>query len=268
VVIVNGTEWADYRNLQRFIIPLELSQSNDKSLMRLVVEKDACFKDVCPESDVYEQLMLEDKRILSSISASIGIEHLIILLDQDSAITNVVGTEETVSKLSSYGLRCGCPMSLCSSGINAISVAKLFAAPAMVIGLEHTMSVFAELTSACFPIVRRRVAIGYVAVLVFSSSEPLFLLPMLRLLAENLSMELTQAGIYRLLRDCGLTKQEVIISILWAKNQTALQIAANLKLTESTVRTYIKYIYRKLDVVSKGEFISKLGMNFFEESAQ
>ncbi|MNN65271.1 Bacterial regulatory protein, luxR family [compost metagenome] len=53
----------------------------------------------------------------------------------------------------------------------------------------------------------------------------------------------------------GLTPREKQIAYNWALNRGGLQIAEMLGITESTVRSAIKIIYRKIGVSDKGQFL-------------
>lgn len=62
-----------------------------------------------------------------------------------------------------------------------------------------------------------------------------------------------------------LTEREKSVALLWVKDFTHKEIAVHLFISEHTVRTIIKNLYRKLKVNSKASFILRLIENEKED---
>jgi DNA-binding CsgD family transcriptional regulator len=63
--------------------------------------------------------------------------------------------------------------------------------------------------------------------------------------------------VYQRFETYGLTPREEEIGYLWLQNKSALYIAETLGITEGTVRTVIKNVYRKTQVNDKGQYYQK-----------
>ena len=60
------------------------------------------------------------------------------------------------------------------------------------------------------------------------------------------------------LEGAGLTSREIQIALMLARGRSAKHISSELVISENTVWTHIRHIYRKMEVANRQEFLSKL----------
>jgi transcriptional regulator of acetoin/glycerol metabolism len=198
------------------------------------------------------------------ISAQFSKPHLFICTDTSGTALEMTGTESVILKLKECNIGLGTSFSLEHLGINGISLAMEVQNSALVKGNEHHLELFEEWSCVCQPIIINGVIQGYLDLSIHSDEDFTWAFVLLGKLVADIEEKCAandpnrkQKEIMDSLSQCGLSSREVDIAWRWLNNQNTLQIAAELYITEGTVRNHIKKVYAKTGVCEKGRFMRK-----------
>lgn len=149
-----------------------------------------------------------------------------------------------------------------NAGINAISLCMENQAVSVVTGAEHSNKLFAELSCVCTPIRIKNGIISYLSLCFHHYHEVTFALPLIEHLAKDIEEKLPQKDpilqkelTYSLFDQFELTNREKEIAYGWLENKNVPEIAGIYGISQSTVRTFIKKIYAKRELIIKEHFL-------------
>lgn len=198
------------------------------------------------------------------LSQSITVPHFFVFASEDLVIIKLYGTESVVRELKSVGVSPGISLDMHTAGINAISVCKAMDNSSVVIGREHTLELFSGWACVCSPINTNQGVIGFLDLSFHCSIDTTFSVPMLKQMARDIAARITALSRTEApsFPGCQLTERETEVAMAWLENCTVPEIASKCGIKESTVRTYLKNIYYKLKISSKGELFIKYGSVF------
>lgn len=191
--------------------------------------------------------------------------HLLLLTDRRGVLLSVAGPPEVLDNARRIGIERGTRFDLQHAGLNAISMAVRLGKPVYLRGDEHDLRLFKDWSCMCMPIAADSQIHGFLDVSFPCREESpgteLALVEFyMRVLKERLARKCPKRrriAMDRRFGEYGLSPREREIAYYWALNMGGLQIAALLGITESTVRSVIKNIYRKTGVSDKGQFMRK-----------
>lgn len=212
----------------------------------------------------YRGLISSVREALNVVHSTLIKPHMFILTDQDGVVLDLVGSKEIVSGMENYNIGIGTSFSMQHTGINAISVAMELESTTIIQAQEHHLNLFSDWSCICSPISVKDQILGYLNFSVSKKEDISFAVPLLEHIVEriedDLSLkdpELNKTKIYKQLEKFGLTKREKEIGYLWLRNESIKEIASNLFISESTVRSVVKSIYKKTRVDGHVSYITK-----------
>lgn len=215
-------------------------------------------------SGTFENLAKEEMRALS---ASIPCTHFFILTDVEGTAIHIEGTESLLMALERYKVVPGCSFVLHAVGINGISLAMHTGSSAVVEGINHSLQIFSDWTCICHPIKVNGEIIGYLDLSMKEGMEISFACVLVERLVNEIENKYKQSNpeIKKEIMDkqfqmYKLTPREREVAYAWLNNQSALQIAINMGITEGTVRNMLKKVYTKTKVGDKGQYYRKFLM--------
>lgn len=228
------------------------------------------FPNILCKSAIKERL-IEREEILCLLQEEAGnmdnllsIPYLFVITDPDGIVINYCGADLIKGYFERNSIRNGASFAMKHAGINAISLAMERQSVSVVIGPRHSNKLFAELSCVCTPIRIKNVIIGFLGLFFHHFHEVTFALPLIEHLAENIEEKLPQKDpilqkelTYSLFDQYKLTNREKEIAYEWLENKNVPEIADICKISQSTVRTFIKNIYAKTNVNHKGAFLRK-----------
>ncbi|MFB5673908.1 LuxR C-terminal-related transcriptional regulator [Paenibacillus terreus] len=194
----------------------------------------------------------------------LSIPFLLVITDPDGTVVDYRGTDLLISYFERNHITKGTSFAKEHLGINAISLSMEHQAVSVVIGEEHSSTLFAELSWVCTPIRIKNVIIGYLSLCFHYFHEVTFALPLIEHLARNIEDKLPQKDpvlqkelTYSLFDQYELTNREKEIAYGWLENKNVPEMADIYGISESTVRTFIKKIYAKTRVNHIRAFLKK-----------
>lgn len=150
-------------------------------------------------------------------------------------------------------------------GRNAVVSAVKSGALAVVRDFEHDAPLFRDWTCICMPIRISDKPIGFLDLSFLGRKDLDFAVPLVECLCRNvehrLSMRRFASGPEEwrdILQKYDLTPREIDVAVGWLMNHTVREIADHLAISEATVRTVLKNIYRKTGASSKGDLFHLL----------
>ncbi len=206
----------------------------------------------------------QTNEVIRSLHEQLCTPHFFILTDADGMMLDAVSFNSALQLLENINIGLGTLFALDCGGINAISMAMLLHSTVVLKGTEHTLDLFKDWTCICFPIKNGESVVGYLDLSFKSDIEVTFAVPLLeRAIREiekklqNLNPEIKQKKIIELFDAYSLSIREKEVGYRWLQNQSALQIATSMGITEGTVRNMLKKVYAKTGICDKGQFIRK-----------
>lgn len=189
--------------------------------------------------------------------------HLFLVTDKQGVVLVMGGCTEVVENSRKIGIQAGTRFDMPNTGLNAITMSVKLQQPVFMRGNEHDLHLFKEWSSFCTPILTEGVALGYLNVsFPYKGSDPSMEIVLVELYLNVLKEGVFKKcpsrrrnALYEQFEAYGLTPREKQIAYYWALSRGGLQIAEMLGITESTVRSVLKIIYRKIGVSDKGQFM-------------
>lgn len=208
------------------------------------------------------RLIREQVEVMAGLTNQI---HVFMVTDPQGRVVDVVCDEETLQLLHQQNVGIGSSFAMEHSGINAFSVSMSLHCPVVIEGPEHHLQMFAGWTCVCSPIQQDGEIIGYLDISFDCGTDVCFAALLLNQVVRRVEAGLQRQNpgdpmdkVYERFARFGLTPREKEVGYRWLINQKVEQIAAELYLSEGTVRNMIKRIYAKVEVHGKGEFIHKI----------
>lgn len=216
-------------------------------------------------------LRLEKHRpLMDLVSMEIGAclsgfvkDHVFAYIDTDEVLLDFHGSERITRVLKKYNVQ-GVSCSMKNIGISAVAISKQTARTAVVVGEEHSLKLLSQIMSTCVPIRLDGEIVASLCFVLRANEDVEFAVALVVQLVKQIEDKIQRGtfapslnqienhfGKYR------LTLREKEVASLWLHNQTTVQIASELYITEGTVRNMIKKIYKKTNVNGRGQFISK-----------
>lgn len=237
---------------------------------RTLLEANNHFPNILSMSEIKGRL-IERKEILyllqeetRNMNDLLSIPYLFVIADPDGTVIDYCGTDLLKDYFERNNITNGTSFAMKNAGVNAISLSMEHQSVSVVIGVEHSNKLFAELSCVCTPIRIKNVIIGYLSLCFHYFHEVTFALPLIEHLAKNIEEKLPQKDpmlqkelTYSLFDQYELTNREKEIAYGWLENKNVPEIAGIYGISQSTVRTFIKKIYAKTSVNHKGAFLRK-----------
>lgn len=249
---IDAAQIQEWRQLAKNCGIPNLSKLRLQSIADLLTdEKHAIFQRIIPIA----------REIVDSLISNSTIPFLYFLTDQNGILRDYHGTQETVDRLDEINLKPGASFALEDAGINAISLSMRLQERIYLCGLEHDLHLFHDWACICSPIVMNGETVGYMDFSFHDKESPSHAMMVLARLVDIVQGRLSTSKDAKLegrMDAYNLSPREKEVARLLLDNQRVLYIAKTLGITEGTVRNYIKIIYRKLDVQSRGAFFKKL----------
>jgi len=188
---------------------------------------------------------------------------LLLMTTANGRVIYYGGTPSAVSKIEEDGLHIGSSFSIEHAGINAISLCHHVKQTVVVQGAEHSLSEFSNWNCLCTPIMVDGDMLGMLDLSFDHLTNIAFAVPLLLQMVNQItdlySLEKTSEGLREeKFNAYSFTKREKEIAVAWLENKTVPEIASELTISEQTVRTFIKKIYAKTNVGSKGDLFQLL----------
>ncbi|WP_127533729.1 response regulator transcription factor [Paenibacillus kobensis] len=138
------------------------------------------------------------------------------------------------------------------------STSELITIPFLMICIDIGGRIVSKHGCETIPMPHQIIA-GYVILILPRTHNCLFATPFMNQLVKHITFKITNTkeAIGPALLALGLTNKEHEIANLWATDLTRKEIAQALYLSEETIRSHIKSIYRKLEVSTRIQFIRK-----------
>jgi DNA-binding CsgD family transcriptional regulator len=189
--------------------------------------------------------------------------HLLLLTDRSGIVLSTAGSPDKLGHARRIGIERGTRLDLPHAGVNAIAMAVRLERPSHVRGDEHDLRLFREWSSLCTPVAADGRTFGFLGVCCpcpgeSSDVELIWIEFYLQVLKERIARHCPmrrRMALDRRFGEYGLSPREREVAHYWAQNMGGLQIASRMGLAESTVRSMIKNIYRKIGVSDKGQFM-------------
>jgi len=188
--------------------------------------------------------------------------HLFIVADADGCALSLVGQECVMRVLAQSNIAPGTSFAKEHAGINAVSLAVETGQLAAVCGEEHTLLMFHDWISVCFPVRVGGEPAGYVGLCADEQESLERFVAFMESLSANVQYKLKKDEHAKRVErhsfdQFHLTEREKQIAGFWLQNWSTMRIAHHLGISEGTVRTMLKKIYAKLKVNDKGQFMRK-----------
>lgn len=201
---------------------------------------------------------------ITQISKVIPVTHCFILTDRNGIVIQLEGTDGIQAALEKHNVSFGSSFILERAGINGISLSMQLGTAVMVEGAEHSLRMFADWTCLCYPIQIGDEIIGYLDLSVNKGMDIRFAAVLMERISDSIisrlkkmNPESKRSDMLSLFEQYQLTNRETEVGYAWLQNQSALQIATSLGITEGTVRNMLKKVYAKTKVGDKGQFFRK-----------
>lgn len=214
---------------------------------------------------VFHQMIPIVREIVDSLLSNSTIPFLYFLTDQNGILRDHHGTQETVDRLDGINLKLGTSFALADAGINAISLSMHTQERIYLRGPEHDLQLFHDWACICSPIVVDGEIVGYMDFSFHADESPSHAMMVLAGLVDVVQDRLSTlrgTGLDGRMDVYKLSSREKEVARSLHDNRSVLYIAENLGIKEGTVRNFIKNIYRKMKVQSRGEFFKKLLIDF------
>lgn len=189
---------------------------------------------------------------------------LFLLTDSRGVVLDMICDHETTSLLESSNVGIGTSFAMEHTGLNAVSVCMQTNRPVIVRAAEHHLKMFGGWTCLCAPVCAEGRTVGYLDMSFGAEVDIAFADLLLRQTVRRIEEELKdhcpaqhRLKVYELFAQFNLTPREKEVGYRWLINQTTVQIAAELFITEGTVRNMIKKVYAKVGVNGKGGFMNR-----------
>ncbi|GMK41988.1 hypothetical protein PCCS19_50470 [Paenibacillus sp. CCS19] len=272
LVIFNPDEmersWSTLRDFRpSFLIGLRNKFNkggNNERLIRLVAERQEMIE---ARKQRNASLITSAKPVLERMSSLLGIPHFFMLTDQEGVVLHLHYPDKLVSNFDQVGLKEGVPFNVQSLGINSVSLAMEIQGTAIVRGEEHDAHLFHDWSCACVPIRKEDCIKGYLSLSYYQTFDITLAVPMVEKAAEEIERGLLSScserkanRVMRQFDTYGLTAREKEAAYGWLTNSSTLRIAADMGITEGTVRNMIKRVYAKTKIGDKGEFIRRFSI--------
>ncbi|NOV00338.1 helix-turn-helix transcriptional regulator [Paenibacillus planticolens] len=213
------------------------------------------------EKDSFITLVLEEIGFLSRV---VPTTHFFVLANTDGIVIHVEGAEPILDALKRSQIVPGCSFALDSAGINGISLAMHLGCAAVVEGANHSLQMFSDWTCICHPIKVNDQIVGYLDLTMREGIEVSFASVLVERLVDTISEKLNlsdpevkKESLTKQFEVYKLTSREKEVAHAWLGNQSVLQIACNMGITEGTVRNMLKKVYSKTQVRDKGQYYRK-----------
>ncbi|CAM3712924.1 LuxR C-terminal-related transcriptional regulator [Marinicrinis lubricantis] len=188
--------------------------------------------------------------------------HFYMLTDTTGMMLRTYGNSVILEKLVSIGMLEGASFQLEHAGINAVAASIHTGHISVVRGEEHTLHIFSDWMCICGPITNGARIVGYLDFSMHKDEDASLAAAILYRIISDIEKRLqyfddTMNARKHKLTQYSLTPREAEVAARWLANNTTAQIAADLFISEETVRTYIKKIYKKTGSNGKGAFLQK-----------
>ncbi|MWC28970.1 helix-turn-helix transcriptional regulator [Paenibacillus sp. MMS18-CY102] len=223
-----------------------------------------------PSSIIIEQFQAISsvfRQTMEPLSKSLLMPHLFLLLTPDAQVIDYEGTSNVIENLHVLGIHKGCSLDVSAAGINAASLCQKMNRLSVVKGNEHTLHKFCNNYGLCAPIYNQETIVGMLGLTFDLAYQTIFAIPVLVQAIQGIEQQLKpnsileQQKVFSDFDQYKLTPREKQIGYEWLENKTVQYISAKHKISELTVRTFIKRIYNKVNVCSKGDFIRRFYFN-------
>ncbi len=212
----------------------------------------------------HRELISVVKDQLQMINFQCGKPTVFILTDAQGVVLATEGSLKVIQDLEAKNVGIGTDFSLNILGINAVSIAMEQQSISIVKGKEHHMEMFHDWSCVCAPIRAGGTIIGFLDVSFSVNKDNFLAIPLLEILVMSIERRYavsrpelwseylnTQFDKYR------LSPREKEVGVKWLLNKSTSHIGESLGIAEGTVRNFIKKIYVKTEVNSKGQLIQK-----------
>ncbi|EFM11597.1 transcriptional regulator, LuxR family [Paenibacillus curdlanolyticus YK9] len=214
-------------------------------------------------AEQFQSITAVFRQMMEPLSRSLLMPHLFLLLTPDAQVIDYEGTSNVIDNLHVLGIHKGCSLDVNTAGINAASLCQQTNKLSVVKGNEHTLHKFCNNYGLCAPIYNQDTIVAMLGLTFDLLYQTNFAIPVLvqaiqgieQHLKPNAMME--QQKVFSEFDQYKLTPREKQIGYEWLENKTVQYISAKHKISELTVRTFIKRIYNKVNVCSKGDFIRR-----------
>lgn len=211
-----------------------------------------------------KQLISTVRQELTSIQLCFYKPHVFILTDCNGIVIDLIGSDFIIEFLSSINMGVGTSFSIEHTGINAISLVMELKQMVVVQGPEHSLPLFFDWNCICVPIMIYDEIYGYLDLSFKADTDMELAVPLIEKIVKNIELEIIrndpfikQKKVFSLFDQYNLTKREKEIGYGWLVNQTTLEIALLLCISEATVRHTLKKVYSKCEVSNRGQFFRK-----------
>jgi DNA-binding NarL/FixJ family response regulator len=219
------------------------------------------------EKEQFRNISSVFKQTVELLSQSILMPHLFLLLSSKAQVLEYEGTSNIIDNVHELGIYKGVSLDVNHAGINAASLCLQTKKLSVVKGNEHTLDKFSNCYCLCAPIFNQESIVGMLDLTFDISYQTNFAIPLLVQAIQGIEQQLKphlKVGQQKIFSDFDqykLTPREKQIGYDWLENKTVQYISAKYKISDLTVRTFIKRIYNKVDVCSKGDFIRRFYLN-------
>jgi DNA-binding CsgD family transcriptional regulator len=219
------------------------------------------------EKEPFRPISSKFKQTVEPLSKSLLMPHLFLLLTPDARVVDFEGTSNITDNVHALGLYKGGSLHVNHAGINAASLCQQTKKLSVVKGNQHTLDKFSNCYCLCTPIMNQGSIVGMLDLTFDVSYQTHFAIPLLVQAKQGIEQQLKpgltveQQKIFSDFDQYKLTPREKQIGYDWLENKTVQYISAKYKISELTVRTFIKRIYYKVNVCSKGDFIRRFYLN-------
>ncbi|WP_199617049.1 helix-turn-helix transcriptional regulator [Paenibacillus alkalitolerans] len=213
--------------------------------------------------DKINQLIFIVRGEVSRLRKHFSSKVAVLLIDIDGVIVDSIsGKEQQWKDGIQFGI--GASLAMKDAGFNAAAASIKLGEVVAVSGSEHQHPLLKRRSSICSPIRLRGNIIGYLDLCFGAGENVMFPALLLYQIISNAEAKIAsipkipapEEG-FQFLDNYGLTAREKEVGIRWLRNESVVKIAADLFITEGTVRNMIKKVYAKTKVHSKGEFMTK-----------
>lgn len=255
---------------------IKLSECNKKTIAQIDAQFHCFMRHVGSDSlngkqwsyqeenqlDEQTEILQIVRQELDNIVNPVTFPLLFFYLDQDCTLLDVIGNEQEKIKLGASHIDVGFQFTTANVGIHSITLCALLDQPVVIKTQEHHLPLFHPYISLCKPIIVYKKRIGYLAMSYGAQDENCFFASMMiDMIGSQISKKL-EARIR--FQSYQLTRREEEVAFQWMKSESIPNIAAQMGITEGTVKNYIKQIYMKTGIRNKGEFILKCMGNGIE----
>lgn len=190
--------------------------------------------------------------------------HIFMLTDHKGRVIDVIGDEETLTLLDNSNVGTGTSFALEHAGVNAVSFSMETERMVAVEGSEHHLKMLSDWTCVCAPIKSGSETIAYLDISFGSGTDVSFAALLLGQIIKRVdsalrrrSPDIQKEKLFERFGEFGLTPREKEVGFRWLNNEPTAQIAAELFISEGTVRNMIKKVYAKTGVHDKGKFMKR-----------